>query len=181
MGKPMPPVPVKLFVGVLCADDAVSEEARRTLESIWGPVDYESLRFPFDLTDYYVSEMGSGIERWFWSFERLIDPGTLADIKLAANDVEAMFLWDHGGRRINIDPGYLDFHKVVLASVKERAQKIYLGKGIYADPTLYYLKGEFHAYDWTLPDFKLPVYHPVFHDIRRIYREQLRSRNINAR
>jgi hypothetical protein len=64
---------------------------------------------------------------------------------------------------------------MVLASVKERAQKIYMDKGIYADPTLYYLKGQWHAYDWSLPDFRPDTYHDVFLEIRRLYRNNMRD------
>jgi hypothetical protein len=173
MGKPMPVTPVKLFTGILCADDALLEGARRTLENRFGPVDYVSSRFLFDLTNYYENEMGASIGRWFWSFERLIDPGILPQVKLFTNDTESEFAGD-GKRKINLDPGYLDFHKVILASVKERAQKIYLGSGIYADPTLYYLKGRFHCYDWSLPDFKTDLYYPVFEELRKLYRTALR-------
>jgi len=81
---------------------------------------------------------------------------------LISNKVEQDFS-ENGKRLVNIDPGYLDFHKVVLASDKERGQKIYLGNGIYADPTLYYSKGRFHPYDWSLPDFKEETYYPEYH------------------
>ncbi|MBN1357002.1 DUF4416 family protein [bacterium] len=169
MGKPAPPAPVKLFTGILCNRTEPPPEIQIRLERALGPVDYKSPRFPFDLTDYYDREMGTGIGRWFWSFEKPIDPGQLPEIKLLTNKIEALFA--EGNRRtVNLDPGYLDFHKVILASVKDRAQKIYLDKGVYADPTLFYIKGGFHSYEWSLPDFKTPVYYPVFHRIRELYR-----------
>jgi hypothetical protein len=174
MGKPSPPAPVKLFIGVLYSDDDILSEALTILESRYGPVDYTSRQYRFDLTNYYESEMGPGLIRLFWGFEQLIDPSELPDIKLSTNEVEDQFSYQ-GCRKINLDPGYLDFHKVILASVKDRAQKIYLAKGIYADPTLYYLKGKFHHYDWTLPDFKPENYHQEFINMRILFRTRLKA------
>jgi len=105
----------------------------------------------------------------------LIDPGRLPEIKWFTNALERDFAIDRGGRCINLDPGYLDFYKMVLASVKERAQKIYLSRGIYADPTLYYLKGRWHAHEWSLPDFKQGRYTAVFQTMRALYKEAMRE------
>ncbi len=65
--------------------------------------------------------MGPGLLRRFVSFDPLIDPDQLPDIKAAAQDVEAIYQWVEGGkrgRRVNIDPGYLEANMVVLASKK---------------------------------------------------------------
>ena len=175
MGDPVRPQVVKLFTGVLCGKPELLADIRQLMEQEFGAVDYVSPSFPFDLTNYYESEMGKGIERYFWSFERLIDPARLPDIKLLSNEIEDRFADTLGNRPVNLDPGYLDFYKMVLASVKERAQKIYLGKGIYADPTLHYLKGKWYAYDWSLPDFRPDTYHQVFSEIRELYRLGLRN------
>ncbi len=174
MGEPQAPVPVKLIVGVLTSSVELLGQARGMVQEAYGAIDYESERYAFDLTDYYEPEMGANLGRWFWSFETLIDPGRIAAIKLECNAIEKRLAVD-GRRPVNLDPGYLDFHKLVLASVKERAQKIYLSQGIYADPTLYFLKGEFHHYDWSLPDFKHHRYDSVFHAIRNRYREGIKA------
>ncbi len=175
MGKPVPPVPVKLFTGILTNDSDVYKKAQDDMVRQYGPVDFVSGPYGFDLTNYYEEEMGRDLRRYFWSFRRLIDPGNLPEVKLFTNEVEDR-LGSSTGRRINLDPGYLDFHKVILASVKERAQKIYLSGGIYADPTLYYLKGRFHCYEWSLPDFRDERYYGDFMEIRERYRRDLRER-----
>lgn len=76
---------------------------------------------------------------------------------------------------VNLDVGYLDFHKLVLASAKYNGQKIYLDQGIYADPTLYFEGGQFHAFENTFPDFKSNTYHEVFLKIRNTYKAQIKS------
>ena len=94
------------------------------------------------------------------------------EVKVLANKIECKFAVD-GSRRVNIDPGYMDFHKLVLASVKFLGQKIYLGKGVYADPTLYYDKG-WKPYDWGFPDFRDGRYNDFLTLVRRAYRQKLR-------
>lgn len=77
-----------------------------------------------------------------------------------------------GKRKINLGPGYMDFDKVVLASAKYNAQKIYLSQGIYADPTLWYEKGVFTACPFAFPDFKTDLYHKIFLHIRSLYKDR---------
>ncbi|MCD4655220.1 DUF4416 family protein [bacterium] len=175
MGEPTSPQPVKLFTGVLCPHETILDDVRQQLEERFGEIDYVSDSFSFNLTDYYEPEMGPNIVRWFWSFRELIDPGILPAVKLFTNEVEKKFADGKSNRRVNLDPGYLDYYKMILASVKDRAQKIYLSQGIYADPTLYYLKGRWYPYDWSLPDFKPATYHPIFMKMRLLYRHNLRK------
>jgi hypothetical protein len=123
------------------------------------------------MTDYYAEEMGKPLFRVFYGFQKLIDPGTLATIKLTTNQLEAQFSSD-GKRRVNLDPGYLDTDKFVLASTKHNAQKIYLAHGIWADPTLRYEKGKYHPYPWSFPDFRSNRYQSTFMRLRDIYKKQ---------
>jgi len=148
--------------------------ALRKLAAEFGEIDYASKKFLFDFTDYYVAEMGSPVYRQFYSFERLISPGELAAVKLATNAIE-QDLAAAGKRRVNLDPGYLDTDKFVLASAKYNGHKIYLSHGIWADMTLHYEKGKFTAYAWSFPDFRAGVYNDVFMRVRAIYKKQLRA------
>jgi hypothetical protein len=51
----------------------------------------------------------------------------LAAIKLRTQKIEERYRRkDSGGWQINLDPGYLDFYKVVLASTKNASQRIYI-------------------------------------------------------
>src|SRR5262245_26702055 len=112
--------PVKLFVGVLASELSwfASVEDRLLLEH--GPIDHRSKIIPFRFTDYYQREMGSRIERVFFSFERLIDAGKLPEIKRQTNALEDQFASTGASvkRPVNLDPGYIEHSKVVLASTK---------------------------------------------------------------
>ena len=80
-----------------------------------------------------------------------------------------------GGRRVNIDPGYLDLHKVVLASTKNASQRIYLRSGIYAEATLFYDNGKFHGMAYTYRDYLWAESLDFFAQLRSGYLKQLRQ------
>ncbi|MFH1943175.1 MAG: DUF4416 family protein [bacterium] len=169
--KPQGPDLVKLFVGILYSDSTILADGLALLDERYGEMDYRSKSFAFTMTDYYVPEMGSPITRMFVSFDRLIHPKEIARIKCETNDIENQRAVD-GKRKINLDPGYMDYDKVVLASAKYNGQKIYLDHGIWADLTLHFEKGRFDPYAWSFPDFKEGIYDEVFLEIRQRYKMQ---------
>jgi hypothetical protein len=192
--KPEEPGPVKLIVGVLYSDESVMEKGLSLLSEAYGRQDFRSPVFPFDRTDYYVPEMGCPIFRIFVSHERLIHPRDLSRIKIETNALEEKLAVDlRSGRfgnlpeglgnlpegvprrKVNFDPGYMDYDKLVLASAKYNGQKIYLDHGIWADLTLHYEKGRFDPYPWSFPDFKAGLYNAVFLEIRGRFKEQRKS------
>jgi hypothetical protein len=118
--------------------------------------------------------MGSPIHRIFISHEPLIRPGEIAQIKIETNSMEDELAIDEQ-RKVNIDPGYMDTCKVILASGKYNGPKVYLDRGVYADLTLYYEKGSFHPYPWSFPDFKTSQYDKTFLRIRELFKSQLRE------
>jgi hypothetical protein len=128
----------------------------------------------FDFTDYYAEEMGENLNRRFVSFERLIDPEKLASIKRKTCSMEKKFS-EKGSRTVNIDPGYITLAKVVLASTKNFFHRIYIGKGIYAEITLAWQKGEYKTFRWTFPDYATEKYMGILKDIRDIYSIQIKS------
>ena len=166
--------PVKLFMGVLYSDEALLSAALGQLEGLYGPMDCRSQPWPFAVSEYYVPEMGSPIWRIFIGFRRLIGPQEIARIKLETNEVEAA-LSAEGLRKVNLDPGYLDYDKIVLASAKYNGQKVYLDHGIWADLTLRYEKGRFYPYPWSFPDFKSDTYYSAFFELRQSYKTAMKD------
>jgi len=166
--------PVKLFMAVLYNKQGDPADFIPHLARIFSPVDYRSPVYPFDHTHYYEEEMGSSLSRILLSFERLISPDTLEEIKHLTRVVESIY--SHGANRnINLDPGYLDLDKVVLASAKYGRQKIPLKDGIFADPTLEFTRHDFKPFEWTFPDFSTQLYYEDLRHIRVIYKHQLRE------
>jgi hypothetical protein len=164
--------PVKLFVVTLHRNAESLQSATSDLTKLFGPIDWQSEDFPFDVTNYYEKEMGSELLRRFLSFENLIMPDEIAQIKIRTNEVENKYR-NENQRQINLDPGYLDTYKVVLASTKFGGQKVYLGNGIYADMTLVMYKGQWEGFAWGFPDFKSRRYDAVLSKIRDLYKKKL--------
>jgi hypothetical protein len=127
---------------------------------------------PLTVPTIYRDEMGWPIDRQFISLFSLISPKELPEIKIACNQIEDELA--PSGRKVNLDAGYLDYDKVVLASAKYNAHKIYLDHGIYADLTLSFHRGVFEPSAYAFPDFKSGAYNSVFFHIRCKYKGQMR-------
>ena len=178
MGTPREPKPVKLFVALLACHEELFPSVAGGLSALFGPIDSASQTVPWSVTDYYEREMGSGLLRRFLSFAPLISPDSLAEIKLKTQGVEQNYQRAERGRtrrRVNIDPGYLDAGKVVLASTKSAAHRIYLRSGIYGEATLLYYDGSFHPFAYTYPDYVWPEAKAFFAASRSRYLEQLKQ------
>ncbi len=176
MGTLREQLPVKAIIGVLTAEPSILPNVYQELTDQFGPIDYRSELLPFTSTNYYEAEMGKGLQRQFISFENLIDAGTLADKKLWTNEIEQVFAEkDISRRRVNLDVGYVCMAKLVLASTKDHAHRIYLRDGIYAEITLRFYRKTFQPWEWTYPDYRSPTYIAIFNQIRTIYREQLNA------
>jgi len=174
MGEPKEPTPVKLLVAMLSREIEFFQLAERALSRSFGPIDYVSPQSPFYHTPYYEEEFGLGILRKFVAFQRLIDPGRLAEIKLLTNALEQKWAKE-GKRRINLDPGYISPSKLVLATTKNHGHRIYLGQGIYAEVTLVYHDKDYRPWPWTYPDYRTEAYLSILRTIRGIYMAQLRA------
>ncbi|MGE5310593.1 MAG: DUF4416 family protein [Nitrospirota bacterium] len=152
MSRPREPKPAKLFVSVI---SAAPERIARVLVELaerYGPMDFVSAVLPFDYTDYYYAEMGTPLWRRFASFVSLVSQGGLVRIKEETNELEGRM--SEGGRRsVNIDPGYLLAERLVLATGKNCAHRIYLDRGIYADLTLVFQQKTYRPLPWTYPDY----------------------------
>ncbi|MFH1084215.1 MAG: DUF4416 family protein [Chloroflexota bacterium] len=174
MAKAAAPQPVKLIVPMLAADTALFGAAQARLAAHLGEADYVSAPLPFGYTHYYEPEFGPGLLRQFIALRRLIDPGSLAEIKTLTNALEEE--WRLAGkRRLNLDPGYLDGGKLVLATTKNHSHRIYLRDGIYAEVTLIYRHKGYVALPWTYPDYASEDYQQILREVRALYLSQLRA------
>ena len=154
MGTPRFPDPANLIVGVLTGDPALLPRVRAALELKFGRIDDQSEPAPFDFTDYYESEMGKPLVRQWLSFAGLCPLDRFGEVKLATNELEDAWRRQDGTRRVNLDPGFLTLHNLILATAKNFAHRIYVGNGIFAEVTLLYKDGRFQALNWTYPDYR---------------------------
>jgi len=162
--------PVKLIAGLLSGDEDLLRRAQGLLARRFGEIQLESETWPFDETDYYQAEMGPHLKRRFVSFAGTIRPDLLAEVKRETNALEARITEECNdpeiARPVNIDPGYLDLGKLVLATTKDRSHRVYIGLGIFAEVTLHYQGGGWQAWPWTYSDYQRPEYHAFFQRVR---------------
>jgi hypothetical protein len=148
------------------------------IKAKFGNCDLESPIWPFNHTEYYAQESGKEILKKFVTVEKLIMPGKLAAIKRKTNKMEkalAAMTNCELSRPVNIDPGYIEPSKLVLASTKNFSHRIYIGKKIWAEVTLIYSKGQWKSFDYTFPDHKEERYHGFFSQTRERLVQQLRE------
>lgn len=178
MGQVSEPDDVLLVLAVFSRHAEAIEWAKQRAEAEWGPVKLQSERFAFDATAYYEPTMGAPLEKCFFGFERLVDPGVLAELKWQTNAWEAEYAesGEHAeSRPLNLDPGYLTPAKLVLASTKDHAHRVYLSRGIYAEVTLFYQDRRWRHRDWTFADYRRADYQRFFSECREHLRSSLRE------
>ncbi len=175
MGQIHCPNHVLFFIAVFSSQNAAFPWARRRLEELFGPVELESETFATeDFTDYYAKSMGPELPKRLWAFRKLIDPAELAQIKVLTNSLEEEFSVISAcslcnspiSRFINLDPGYVDLGKLILASTKDHAHRIYLSQGIFAETTLQYTQKVWKPLPWTYPDYQTEGCHAFLNRCR---------------
>lgn len=166
---------MKYFAGLLSSSLELLAGVETDLVAVLGEIDDRSEAVPWAASKYYQKEMGPSLLRRFISFSRLVSPEELGTVKLRTQLIEDRYkVLPAGDRRINLDPGYLDTFKVVLASTKNAGQRVYLHSGIYAEATLMYHDGDFHGLAYTYPDYLWSETIAFFARLRAAYVEQLR-------
>jgi hypothetical protein len=166
------PLSVKLFIGMLSPEPALFITCTEILTHEYGPIELESEVVSWINTDYYRKEMGGNILRKFVFFTQVMDPGKLPSVKHFTIDIEGRFAKHEGNflrRRINIDPGYVTEAKVVLATTKDYAHRLYIGDNLYGEVTLRYSTKarSFMPHEFTYPDFRTEYYLALFNKARK--------------
>ncbi len=174
MSIPHVPEPCRLIVSVLTAQKEVADSALPGLTRELGPLENEIGPLAFDFTTYYDEELGTGVRRWLWVFSDLRDRGELARIKCLTNEVEQSYTVG-GKRRFNLDPGAMSLENFILATGKNRAHRIYLQDGIFAELTLIFQGISYRPVESTFPDYRDPEMIDTLNKLREIYKCKLRG------
>ena len=159
---------VKRIAGVLYPDEDRFAWVLARAGSEWGAPELTSEPIPFNLTDYY-RDIAPRLFRRFLCFPGLVRAGGLPDWKRASCAMEAE---SRTPRAVNIDPGYLDGARLVLASTKDHAHRVWLRDGIYAEVTLRFRFKRWQAFDYTFPDFAGGLYDDFLTAARRLWLEE---------
>ena len=178
MGQPTPHPPALLILAAFSRHDEALRWARHRAAGAWGEIVLESPVFDFHQTDYYEPTMGPGLRKVFWGFWELLDPTELVAVKLQTNRWEGQYaaLGKHAEPRpLNLDPGYLTLGKLVLASTKDFAHRLYLDQGIYAEITLWWRHGRWQHHAWTFADYRRADYQAFFAQAREYLHGRLRQ------
>jgi hypothetical protein len=178
MGQPTPHSSALLLLAAFSRHDAALDWARQKAIEAWGPLALESTAFAFDETHYYDATMGPNLKKRFFAFTRLFDPAELAEVKLLTKRWEEEYAAAAGHaepRPLNLDPGYLTLGKLVLASTKDFAHRIYLGCGIHAEVTLTYKHHAWRHHEYTFADYRRADYQQFFSECRDYLHERLRE------
>lgn len=171
----LPPL-VKLVCGILYRDDVWVEPCLRDLAERFGEMDFRSSALPFEYTDYYYEEMGKPLFRVFVSFLHLVPSETLLEVKLFTGEIERRYGDSTEGKRVlNLDPGYLTGAAFVLATSKNYAHRIHLGRGVFAQQELLFERKRVRTLDWTYPDYRSFEYQDMLRRIRQTYLHQLKG------
>jgi uncharacterized protein DUF4416 len=165
MGDVSEPTRVLLVIAVISRHDSALEWAGEIASQKLGPIALTSDAFDFTETDYYTATMGTGLKKQFIAIGRPIDPAALAEVKRTTNQWEVDYASQSAHpepRPLNLDPGYITGAKLVLASTKDHAHRIYLRDGIYAELTLMYRHRRWQPLEWTYPDYRRADFHQFF-------------------
>jgi len=153
-------------------DSAMFEKVKSMLSAAWGQPERISGLIPFNWTDYYA-DISDELDRCFLSYPGLYPVSQLSEWKLEAGRLESA---TGKSRRVNLDPGAIDGARLLLASTKDHAHRIYLRDGIFAEVTLCRRKGKWTSFFYTFPDFKSGVYDEWLELVRKDWkRERMHS------
>ena len=169
----------KLIIGVIYHEKEILDQAMKILTDEFGEIEAVSEEFSFSgiFSTYYDEEIGGEGFRRIYSFKETVDPTRQADIKIRTNEIEAEFSVD-GNRKINLDPGFINHGRLLLATTKETGFRIPLKEGIYTELTLFWARGGWQKLPWTYRDYQSEKVQKFITEVRRTYLLQ-RKKNLN--
>ena len=166
----------KLIIGVIYHDEEVLRQALDILTREFGEIEAVSEEFSFsgEFSTYYDEEIGGEGLRQIYSFKETVDPTRQADIKIRTNEIEAEFSVD-GKRKINLDPGFINHGRLLLATTKETGFRIPLKEGIYTELTLFWARGGWQKLPWTYRDYQSERVQKFITEVRHSYLAERRK------
>lgn len=166
---PRDPYVKKLLALLVPRDDrSVFDTICGMLEKQWGSPERISERFPFSWTNYY-EDIAPKLDRIFFSYPGLYPMSKLPEWKLESCRLEAA---TGESRRVNLDPGTIDGARLLLASTKGQAHRVYLKDGIFCEVTLCRRKGHWENFFYTFPDFKSGLYDSWLEVVREDWKKE---------
>jgi len=159
------------FVGVITTPDILPAAVARECAAALFPLDGTTSPRLFDFTSYYEPEMGRGLIRFWLGGAALRPAGELPAWKRKAGELEDAWRGGNGGRRVNLDPGYIAALQLVLATTKPLPQATYARDGIFAVVELLFHDGAFHPVPWTYGDYAAAAADGTF----LLWRERFRA------
>ena len=163
----------KLIIGVIYHDTEILERALKALTDKFGEIESVSEEFSFseEFSNYYDEEIGGEGFRRIYSFKNTVEPDRQADIKIFTNDLENR-LSVNGNRKINLDPGFINHGRLMLATTKQAGFRIPLKDGIYTELTLFYARGGWHKFPWSYRDYQSERVQRFLTEVRKSYLNQ---------
>ncbi|MGB2598843.1 MAG: DUF4416 family protein [Candidatus Omnitrophota bacterium] len=174
MGAEIDQKPVKLVASIIFKDENSREAALSKLKNLYGELEPLEKLIPFDYTDYYYEEMGRPLMRKLVCFKKLAGMENISRIKLKTNRIEKHACAGKK-RTVNIDPGYVTEAKLVLLTTNDYTHRVYLGRRIFAESTLFFKDGKFEPWPWTYPDYASEELTSYFEKVREIYLQDVKK------
>ena len=171
MSELLKPVDANLTISVMFRNNELLDEVRKIIENKFGYIDAVSEIYDFSaISPYYDPEMGNGIKKVIFSFQKPVERQRLAEIKLFCVEIEKKYSVD-GKRPVNLDPGLLTLENFILATGKNYSHRIYLGNGVFAEVTLMFgKKNVVKELPWTYRDYLLEPARSFLLKTRELYR-----------
>lgn len=166
----------KLILGIMYTREENLKKTLKILKNKFGKIDYISEEHQFDWTSYYNEEMGNSVKKILISFEKLVKVESLSKIKIWTNKIEKK-ISENNCRKINLDPGIMDLHRLILATTKNRGHRFPLQKGIYGEVTIIYQSKRYQELPWTYDDYKSDALKNDLISIRNILKNQYKIQN----
>ena len=160
----------KMIIGVIYHEKETLDRVMEILVREFGEIEDCSEEFSFsnEFSTYYDDEIGGEGLRRIYSFKELVDPERQADIKTRTNEIEAEFSID-GNRKINLDPGFINHGRLMLATTKETGFRVPLKDGIYTELTLFWARGGWQKFPWTYRDYQSERVQKFITEVRKKY------------